>query len=150
MTERTAAGSERAPARPSGGAALTTERGRTSIADSVVAKIATMAAREIPGVHELGGGVSRAIGALASRLPTGAGGTQGVSVEVGERQAAVDVVLSTVYGQSIVDVTEAVRRNVIDRIQSMTGLEVTEVNITVSDLYVEGEEPERAEEPRVQ
>lgn len=43
------------------------------------------------------------------------------------------------YGQSIVEVSEAVRRNVIERIESMTGLEVTEVNIMVDDLFVEGE-----------
>jgi uncharacterized alkaline shock family protein YloU len=127
-----------------GSASLVTEYGKTTIADGVVAKIASMAAREIPGVQALGGGVSRAIGALMSKIPTA-----GVAVEVGEKQAAVDLVLVTHYGQSIVDVTDAVRRNVIDRIQSMTGLEVTEVNITVTDLYIEGEEEEPTE-PRVQ
>lgn len=124
-------------------ASLTTEYGKTTIADGVVAKIASIAAREIPGVQALGGGMSRAIGSLMSRIPTA-----GVAVEVGEKQAAVDLVLVTYYGQSIVDVTEAVRHNVMERIQSMAGLEVTEVNITVTDLYVEGEEEESAE-PRV-
>jgi uncharacterized alkaline shock family protein YloU len=80
---------------------------------------------------------------LSSRMPTA-----GVAVEVGEKQAAVDLVLVTYYGHSIVDIADAVRRNVIERIQSMAGLEVTEVNITVTDLYVEGEE--EPAEPRVQ
>jgi uncharacterized alkaline shock family protein YloU len=72
-------------------------------------------------------------------------------VEVGETQAAVDLDLVTYYGQSIVQVTDAVRANVINRIESMTGLEVTEVNITVDDLYVEGQDDDQQEqqEPRV-
>jgi uncharacterized alkaline shock family protein YloU len=76
--------------------------------------------------------------------------TQGVSVEVGERQAAIDLDIVTYYGQSIVEVTEAVRRNVIERIEGMTGLQVTEVNIMVDDLFVEGEPQPTAIEPRVQ
>ena len=72
-----------------------------------------------------------------------------MSVEVGERQAAIDLDVVTYYGQSIVEVTEAVRRNVIDRVEGMTGLEVTEVNVAVDDLHIEGE-PEEPKEPRVQ
>ena len=75
--------------------------------------------------------------------------TQGVAVEVGERQAAIDLDVVTYYGQSIVEVTEAIRSNVIDRVESMTGLEVVEVNIAVADLHVEGE-PEEPKESRVQ
>ena len=121
------------------------ERGSTRIADTVVAKIAGYAAREIPGVQALGAGSSHTLG--AQRGPRQPGG--GVSVEVGERQAAIDLDLVTSYGQSIVEITEAVRANVIDRIESMTGLEVTEVNITVDDLHVEGVDDERSgEEPR--
>ncbi|MDQ6920800.1 MAG: Asp23/Gls24 family envelope stress response protein [Candidatus Dormibacteraeota bacterium] len=137
------------PSRPGAGvtsgaarhASLETERGNTRIADGVVTKIAALAAREIPGVHEMGKGFARAMGGLRGRMPgqTEDQSTQGVSVEVGERQAAVDLDIVTYYGQSIVEVTEAVRRNVIERIESMTGLEVTEVNIMVDDLFVEGE-----------
>ncbi len=122
------------------------------IADGVVAKIAGLATREIPGVYDMGKGVGRTFGALRSRVPGGSGqpsATQGVSVEVGERQAAIDLDVVTYYGQSIVEVTEAIRRNVIDRVQGMTGLEVIEVNIAVDDLHIEGE-PEEPKEPRVQ
>jgi uncharacterized alkaline shock family protein YloU len=137
-----------------GGSGLQTSHGNTTIADSVVAKIAGMAAREIPGVHSMGSGTARALGAVRSRIPgqsTQASAGQGVSVEVGETQAAVDLDLVTYYGQSIVQVTDAVRANVINRIESMTGLEVTEVNITVDDLYVEGQDDDQQEqqEPRV-
>jgi uncharacterized alkaline shock family protein YloU len=132
-------------------AALLTEHGSTRIADGVVARIAGLATREIPGVHDMGKGLARTLGGLRARMGgpgEDQGGTQGVSVEVGERQAAVDLDVVTYYGQSIVEVTDAVRRNVIERVQSMTGLEVTEVNIMVDDLYVEGDA--HASESRVQ
>ena len=134
-------------------ASLATERGNTRIADGVVTKIAALAAREIPGVHEMGKGFARAMGGLRSQVPGQQSvdqTTQGVSVEVGERQAAIDLDIVTYYGQSIVEVTEAVRRNVIERIEGMTGLQVTEVNIMVDDLFVEGEPQPTAAEPRVQ
>ena len=111
--------------------------GSTTIADVVVAKIAGIATREVQGVHDVGGGASRAIGALRERIPgAGVNPTQGVSVEVGERQAAVDLDLVADYGVSIADLAAGVRRNVITAVERMTGLEVTEVNITVHDVYL--------------
>jgi len=129
---------------------LATEQGKTAIADSVVAKIAGLACREIDGVHEMGAGLSRTLGVFKERLPVGSSqpsASRGVNVEVGERQAAVDLDIVVVYGASIVDVANAVRRNVIGRVEAMTGLEVTEVNITVDDVFIGDEEPS---EPRVQ
>ncbi|MET8164152.1 Asp23/Gls24 family envelope stress response protein [Streptomyces sp. NPDC005329] len=120
-------------------------RGRTTIEDGVVAKIAGMAAREVPGVHHLGGGMARALGAVRERVPGGGGGggvTRGVKVEVGERQAAVDLNLVVEYGVPIVDVTGDVRSNVIGAVERMTGLEVVEVNITVDDVHLPDEEDE--------
>ncbi len=138
---------------PAGGTALVTEQGRTSIADSVVLKIAGVASREVSGVHDMGTGGARAFGAIRERLPgtTGPSAAQGVTVEVGERQAAIDIDLVVDYGVSIPDVSQAVRRNVIQRVERMTGLEVTEVNVSVDDVYLgEDEEEEEPEPPRVQ
>ncbi|MDQ6772231.1 MAG: Asp23/Gls24 family envelope stress response protein [Candidatus Dormibacteraeota bacterium] len=135
-------------------ASLQSERGSTRIADGVVAKIAGLAAREIPGVQEMGKGFARTVGGLRSLVPGGApdskDATQGVSVAVGEREAAIDLDIVTYYGQSIVEVTEAVRRNVIERIESMTGLEVKEVNIMVDDLHVDDDSAPQEQESRVQ
>ncbi len=136
---------------PATGGALVTPQGRTSIADSVVEKIAGVAAREVSGVHSMGRGASRAFGSLKEKLPVGSGGpnvTQGVKVEVGERQAAVDIDLVVDYGVSIPDVTQSVRGNVITRVERMTGLQVTEVNISVDDVFLGDDSP--PEEPRVQ
>jgi uncharacterized alkaline shock family protein YloU len=120
--------------------------GSTKIADVVVQKIAGLAAREVPGVRALGGGTSRTIGALRNRIP-GAGTShgQGVTVEVGERQAAVDLDMLVEYGVSIPVLARTVRQNVISSIEEMTGLEVVEVNITVADVYVDGDSAGDAE-----
>jgi len=130
----------------SGGSELVTPQGTTSIADSVVAKIAGVAAREISGVHAMGGTSGRAMGAIKEKIGGSSAG-QGVKVEVGQRQAAIDIDLIVDYGVSIVDLSQAVRDNVIQQVERMTGLEVTEVNISVNDVYL-GETEE--EEPRVQ
>lgn len=118
--------------------ALTTSQGKTTIADTVVSKIAGLSAREVNGVYDLGGGASRIVGQLRERIP---GATtnhaQGVSVEVGEKQAAIDIDIVAEYGVAIADLASGIRRNVIAAIEKMTGLEVTEVNITVNDVHVE-------------
>jgi uncharacterized alkaline shock family protein YloU len=89
----------------------------------------------------MGGGVSRAFGAIRERIP-GAGtvSTSGVSVEVGEKQAAIDLDIVVEYGAGIVELARAVRRNVITAVERMTGLEVIEVNIAVSDIQIPGAE----------
>jgi uncharacterized alkaline shock family protein YloU len=121
------------------GGALHTEHGTTTIASSVVAKIAALATQEIPGVQAMGKSLSRTFGSIRAKVPGASqAGTQGVSVEVGERQAAVDIDIVVEYGHSIVEVAEAIRQNVIERIEGMTGLEVVEVNVGVDDLYLEG------------
>jgi len=120
---------------------LVTETGQTSIATSVVAKIAGLAAREVEGVYQLtGSGAGDALSGLAQRVTGEDAVDRGVSVEVGQREAAVDLKLITIYGASIPEVAQAVRQNIITRLHEMTGLIVKEVNISVVDLYFPGEE----------
>ncbi|MGW0518484.1 MULTISPECIES: Asp23/Gls24 family envelope stress response protein [unclassified Crossiella] len=123
-----------------------TSQGKTTISASVVQKIAGISAREISGVHAMGGGVSRAFGALRERIPGGGtSATSGVQVEVGEKQAAIDLDIVVEYGASIVDLAKAVRRNVITAVERMTGLEVIEVNIAVNDIKLPSEDDEDSE-----
>lgn len=122
---------------------LESDHGQTSIADSVVTKVAGISAAEVAGVHELGGGASRAVGAVTQKVGLSDGRSQGVSVEVGEKEAAVDLTLIVDYGESIPQVAEEVRQQVIRRVEGITGLKVVEVNISVNDLYFPGDdEPE--------
>lgn len=130
---------------------LQSSRGNTTIADAVVTKVAGIAAREVGGVHQLGGGASRALGGITQRVGIGDERTQGVSVETGEREAAVDLTVVVEYGESIPAVAESIRNNVIKRVEGICGLSVTEVNVTVNDLYFPGDDaPEPQAEPRVQ
>lgn len=110
--------------------------GRTTIADLVVAKIAGRATREVSGVHEIvTQGVGSAISGLAQRVTGGERSAQGVNVDVGEHEAAVDLRIVVDYGASIPQVADAIRRNVSSRVRAMTGLTVKEVNIDVVDLF---------------
>lgn len=157
MSEASSTAVQPSPSRSpeAAGGRLASDHGVTRIADSVVAKIAGIAAREISGVHAMGSNSSRALGSLRERIPVGANGpsiTQGVAVEVGERQAAVDLDIVVEYGVSIADLAEAVRQNVIRRVEGMAGLEVTEVNITIDDIDIgdgDGDEEGEQEAPRV-
>ncbi len=129
---------------------LQSEGGTTTIADGVVSKVAGIAAREVPGVHDLGGGATRAIGGATRALGIGDERSQGVSVEVGEREAAVDLVVVVEYGESVPQVANQIRDNVTKRIEGITGLHVTEVNIAVNDLFFPGDEqPDQIEQSRV-
>ncbi len=127
---------------------LLTDRGTTTIGDGVVTKVAGMAAREVAGVHALGGGASRALGAMTSKVGLSDERGQGVSVEVGEREAAIDITVVVDYGESIPRVATAVRDNVIKRVESITGLSVIEVNVEVDDLYF-GDDGDSDDESRV-
>jgi uncharacterized alkaline shock family protein YloU len=120
---------------------LQTERGSTSISDSVVSKIAGIAAQEVDGIR-MGSGASQAVGGILGSI-TGGSQTQGVSVEVGQEEAALDLTLTAEYGKSIPQLAEAVRQNVINRVESLVGLRVTEVNITVANVFFPQEEAEQ-------
>ncbi|MFB8032042.1 Asp23/Gls24 family envelope stress response protein [Streptomyces sp. NPDC056004] len=124
--------------RRGGGAPAT--RGRTTIADGVVEKIAGMATRDVVGVHAMGSGFSRTFGAVRDRVPGGGKSvTRGVKAEVGESQTALDLEIVVEYGVSISDVARDVRENVVAAVERMTGLEVVEVNIAVSDVKLPDE-----------
>jgi len=85
---------------------LQTSHGVTTIDENVVAKIAGMAAREVPGVYDMGNAVRRAF---------------------------------------IVEVADAIRRNIIEQIEGTTGLEVVEVNINVTDVHLPDEDSDAAD-----
>ena len=136
---------------------LHSDRGTTNISNTVVQKIAGIAAQEVEKV-QMGGGATAAVtgflgsvsGAVTDSSSSGGSPTSGVSVEVGEREAAVDLTVAIEYGVSIPQVTETVRRNVINRIENLTGLGVTEVNITVNDVQFPEERPQLEQQQEVE
>ncbi|WNI17978.1 Asp23/Gls24 family envelope stress response protein [Actinacidiphila sp. ITFR-21] len=120
--------------------------GRTSIADSVVATIAGIATREVDGVHAMGAGASRAVGAVRDRVARSADPTRGVKVEVGEKQAAVDLDIAVLYDVEIADTAAEIRTEVATAVERMTGLEVVEVNVNVRDVHVPGDDGDEDED----
>lgn len=118
----------------------TTASGRTNISEQAVAKVAAIAARDVPGVFVLGTGSNRALGALRDAVG-GADITQGVHVEVGQTQAAVDISLIAVYGEPLHQVANNVRAAVYEAVETLVGLQVIEVNVEIHDVHV----PEAAE-----
>jgi uncharacterized alkaline shock family protein YloU len=130
------------PGASAGKGRLETDKGSTTIAEVVVTKVAGIAAREVGGVHRLGSAVARAIGAVTQRLQVGENQTQGVSVDITDGDATVEMNVIIDYGESIPDVAQAIRDNVIRRIEGTTGLHVASVDISVSDLYFPGDDDE--------
>ena len=125
---------------------LHTDQGRISVAQNVVQKIAGMACREISGVHRMGTSTGRAFGAIRERIPGSSGPNvaQGVGVEVGETQAAIDLDIVVEYGVSIADLGKSIQRNVKQSVERMTGLEVVEVNVNVDDVYLPSDDQQDA------
>jgi uncharacterized alkaline shock family protein YloU len=121
---------------------LRSERGNTTVSDAVVAQVAGIAAQEVEGV-QMGGSTAAAVGGFLQSVTGGSSAnyTRGVSVEVGEEETAVDLTMTVEYGKSVPQISEAVRQNVINRVENLVGLRVTEVNITVNDVQFPEERP---------
>ncbi len=112
---------------------LVSGRGITKISDGVVSRIAGISAQEVEGVH-MGGSVSRTAGGLLGGITGSESQTRGVSVEVGKMETAIDLKMGIEYGRNILQSVEEVRRRITDRVQNMTGLRVTELNVTIADV----------------
>ena len=121
---------------------LQSDLGTTTIQDAVVSAIVGIAAEEVDGVASSHGGTrlpgdsSPTVGEFVDNITGGSSRTRGLSVDVGERQTAADVTVNVEYGRSIPQVSQAVRERVIERVENLTGLEVTEVNIQVNDVIL--------------
>jgi len=132
-------------------AEMIVERGTTTIANEVVEKIAAIAAREVPGVYDLGGDVARFLAAVKERVGLGEGdedADRGVRVRLEGTTASVTITIVIEYGFVVHSVTEKVRAKVIGAIENLLGLEVTEVNIVVDDVHVADPGPVGDDEAR--
>ena len=138
---------------------LVSERGRTTISDTIVSTIAGMAAQEVEGVY-MGGSAARAASGILGSITGSESQSRGVSAEVGTVETAIDLTMGIEYGRDILPIVDEVRRRISDRVQNMTGLRVTELNVTISDVIFpeeggrrrraleEGSEAERQESSR--
>jgi len=122
---------------------MTDSNGIIRISDDVVATVAGLAALDTPGIAAMSGGISEG---WAKRL-TGKNAQRGVAVEVGEREAAIDLRVIVHYGVAIHDVCWQLQERVREAVQTMTGLTVVEVNVKVEGVQLPDEEPEEAPAP---
>ncbi|MFF2050560.1 Asp23/Gls24 family envelope stress response protein [Leifsonia sp. NPDC058194] len=130
------------------GSGVVPAQGKTVINDAVVAKVAGIAAREVPGVFALGGGAARAFGAIREAINATDLG-QGISVEVGETQVAADVTIVAEYPVALQKVAADVRTAITRAIEQIVGLQVTEVNVTINDVHLPSDDDDE-QEARVQ
>ena len=137
--------SERDSQQEQQGSPLKTERGTTTIQDTVVARVVGRAAREVEGV-QMGGGVARRAGGLFQRASDSEPETQGVSVEVGSEEAAVDLKMAIEHGHNLLEATKTVRDRINERVGDWIGLKVTEINITIENILVPDEDERRDED----
>lgn len=121
---------------------LLSDRGTTTIKDGLVQRLASMAAGEVEGVY-MGGGASRAAGGVLESITGSQSQTRGVSVEVGQVETAIDLSMSIEYGKNILQTTRRVRERITERIESLTGLRVTELNVTINDVISQRDEEGR-------
>jgi uncharacterized alkaline shock family protein YloU len=118
-------------------ATLAADRGKTTIGNEVVEKIAGIAAREVPGVFDLGGDVARVLSAVKEKLRLGEeSAAQGVSVKLEGKAAEISITIVIEFGFQVFSVTEKVREKVISSVENLLGLEVTGVDVTVDDVHV--------------
>jgi len=112
--------------------------GNVKIADDVVAIIAEIAAKEVQGVSAMSGGIADSITEILGKKNP----SKGVKVEVGEKEAAIDLYIVVDYGVRIPDVSWQIQENVKKAVETMTGLIVVEVNIHIQGVNLEKEAKE--------
>ena len=122
---------------------LESERGSTNISERVVSQIVGMAANEVAGVH-MGGSASRTSSGLLGNITGSSNQNLGVSAEVGPTETAIDLTMGIDYGRNILEALEEVRSKIRDRIGTMTGLKITELNATINDIVFPEEGDDRS------
>ena len=113
-----------------------TNNGTVTYANDVIATIAGVAATEVSGVAGMSGGISSGITEMLGKKNL----TKGVKVEVGTQEAAIDLNIVVEYGSELHKVAEAVQENVKKAVETMTGLQVVEVNVNILGVKVKAED----------
>ncbi len=123
-----------------------TDMGNIQIAPEVIEIIAGLAAIQVEGVAGMSGGLAGGIAELLGRKNL----SKGVKVNVGQKEAALDVSIIIEYGHPIPEVASAIQRSVKDAIESMTGIQVVEVNVHIHDVHFKGTDKHEDEEVQPQ
>ena len=140
--ERISGATQAAVTRIRNNASLPASRGTTTIANEVVEKIAGIAARDVPGVYDLGGDTVRLLSSVREKLHLGEESkAQGIAVRLNGKEADLSITIVLEYGFVVSSVTDAVREKTISAVETLLGLEVTNVDILVDDIHVDHDGP---------
>jgi uncharacterized alkaline shock family protein YloU len=112
--------------------------GTTEVLPAVVQKVAAYAAREIPGVVDLGAATSRAVGAMRQTLTGSTENVAGVRVELDGDTAVVGIDVAIEYGVGARELTRGLRRHVPEAVEQIAGVRITQLNIVVTDVALPG------------
>lgn len=118
------------------------EENGIKIADDVVATIAGKAASEVAGVYSMSGGFAGGISEVFGKKSY----TKGIKVDTTEKDLKIDVNIIVEYGARIPDVAYEIQNRVKKAIESMTGLNVAEVNVHVQGVNTESQNKEENKE----
>lgn len=110
---------------------IKTENDGIKISDDVVAVIAGVAVSEVPGVAGMAGGFAGGISEVFSGKKNLA---KGIKVDVADNNTKIDVNIIVEYGSRIPDVAFEIQNRVKKAVESMTGLNVEEVNVHVQGV----------------
>jgi uncharacterized alkaline shock family protein YloU len=140
--ERISGATQAAVTRIRNNASLPAGRGTTTIANEVVEKIAGIAARDVPGVYDLGGDTVRLLSSVREKLHIGdESKTQGIAVKLNGKEAELSITIVLEYGFVVSSVTDTVREKTISAVETLLGLDVTNVDILVDDIHVDQDGP---------
>jgi uncharacterized alkaline shock family protein YloU len=140
--ERIAGATQAAVTRIRNNASLPASRGTTTIANEVVEKIAGIAARDVPGVYDLGGDTVRLLSSVREKLHLGdESKAQGIAVKLNGKEAELSITIVLEYGFVVSSVTDRVREKTISAVETLLGLDVTNVDILVDDIHVDTDGP---------
>jgi uncharacterized alkaline shock family protein YloU len=140
--ERIAGATQAAVTRIRNNASLPASRGTTTIANEVVEKIAGIAARDVPGVYDLGGDTVRLLSTVREKLHLGEESkAQGIAVRLNGKEADLSITIVLEYGFVVSSVTDTVREKTISAVETLLGLDVTNVDILVDDIHVDHDGP---------
>lgn len=119
------------------GRELEYEESKLIIEDKVVAKIARIAINGVDGILEMKGNIADSIGSFFSGRDEQS--TAGVSVEVGEKEAKINLDVIIEYGKNATRIFQDIKRAVTNNIKEMTGLDVVTINVDVVDVMTKQE-----------
>lgn len=120
-----------------------TDLGSIQIAPEVIEIIAGLATVEVKGVAGMSGGFVGGIAEMLGKKNL----AKGIKVDVGQREAAIDVSVIVEYGFRIPEVASEIQENIKNTIHSMTGLNVVEVNVHILGVQFKELEDKGLEEP---